>query len=586
MYEAFFNLEEKPFNLTPSHRFLYLSEGHKEALALLTYGVVERKGFILLSGDVGTGKTTLIQALLGNLGTDVECIHFSNPLLSPSEFIDYLASSTFKRRVHFKSKSDFLFEFEDYLRVAQQHQRAFILIIDEAQTLSLELLEEIRLLSNLESSEEKLINIFLVGQPELIDRLRDPRCRALYQRIASRYHLQPLNAEETGRYVTTRLEVAGAKDPKGIFPKRTIAALYRYSEGIPRTINILGDNALLLGYSRGKATITPKMIEASYQDMHLGEGDSPAAAEAVTGGASERVPEAEKRKGRKPALLKRLGWVFALLVALGVGALLAGVRVSDFRAFGGFLKLSDGPPSGKSVDVPVKPSPPARDRRPEPSSPNEPETVQTEKAGGLGSAGSAVEKEANMPLLPQSQAESDLRGSPGVGGEEGGKPIDSVDGPLGGGDGVGPAGATRMAVQEGDYLAKLAMKVYGRADEEVLQLIQEHNPDLKDVHRIEVGQVIVFPRIADPSGGRLYTVHVASYRPDESVQDAFRSLAEAGYEVFLVPFHSPDQGMLYRITVGSFSNREAAETYRREILARPEFTHAKVIQLDMDEQPR
>ena len=337
MYEDFFGLKEKPFNLTPSHRFLYLSEGHKEALALLTYGIVERKGFVLLTGDVGTGKTTIIQALLRNIGTEIECVHFSNPLLSPGEFIDYLASSTFKRRVHFKSKTDFLFEFEDYLKDAQQHQRAFILIIDEAQALSLDLLEEIRLLSNLEASEEKLINIFLVGQPELIGRLRDPRCRAVYQRIASRFHLQPLNEEEVRSYVTRRLKVAGAEAPETIFPRKTLDAIFKHSQGIPRTINILADNALLLGYSKGKAKITPKMVEESYRDMHSGEEIPVTAAEPRS--EPEQGPDGAEEQGKKRTAGARrgFGWALVLAVLLGAWIHVSGFGVPAFLGSHGLL---------------------------------------------------------------------------------------------------------------------------------------------------------------------------------------------------------------------------------------------------------
>ncbi|MBW1716810.1 MAG: Flp pilus assembly complex ATPase component TadA [Deltaproteobacteria bacterium] len=136
MYTAFYNLTEKPFNLTPSPRYLYLGEVHKEALAFLTYGVVERKGFILLTGEVGTGKTTMVQTLLANLDKNVERVYISNPLLSTQDFIDYLAFSAFKRKVRFKSKADFLVEFEQFLKECLQHQKTFLLIIDEAQRLS------------------------------------------------------------------------------------------------------------------------------------------------------------------------------------------------------------------------------------------------------------------------------------------------------------------------------------------------------------------------------------------------------------------------------------------------------------------
>ncbi|MFZ7112050.1 MAG: ExeA family protein, partial [Desulfatiglandales bacterium] len=269
MYTEFFGLKEKPFNLTPSPRFLYLGESHKEALALLTYGVKERKGFILLTGEVGTGKTTMVQALLENLGEGVDYVYLSNPLLSPDDLMNYLASSALKKRTHFKSKSEFILEFEVFLKQCLQQQKNFVLVIDEAQKLSFELLEEIRLLSNMETADEKLINIFLVGQPELNEKLSEQRCRPLLQRISIRHHISPLNLEEIDAYVKTRLSVAGARNGRNIFPGSAIKALHEYSSGYPRMINILADNALLLGYARGKKKISPEMIRECYQDMKL-----------------------------------------------------------------------------------------------------------------------------------------------------------------------------------------------------------------------------------------------------------------------------------------------------------------------------
>src|SRR3989339_1913010 len=201
MYTEYFKLKEKPFNLTPSPRFLYLSESHREALALLTYGVMERKGFVLLTGEVGTGKTTILQTLLSTLDKRVQRVHLSNPLLSPAEFIDYLSHAVFKTPSGNKSKTEFLLHFEEYLRKCAQQQSNFLLVIDEAQKLSFDLLEEIRLLSNMETADEKLINIFLVGQPELNQKLSETRCRPLLQRISVRHHISPLDLKETGEYV-------------------------------------------------------------------------------------------------------------------------------------------------------------------------------------------------------------------------------------------------------------------------------------------------------------------------------------------------------------------------------------------------
>lgn len=269
MYTEFYNLKEKPFNLTPSPRFLYLGEGHREALNLLKYGVMERKGFILLTGDIGTGKTTMIQALLSTVDDSVHCIHLSNPLLSPGEFMDYLACSAFNKKLHLKSKAEFLIEFEEFLRQCLRHQTNAILIIDEAQKLSFELLEEIRLLSNMETGDEKLINIFLVGQPELNEKLSKPQCLPLLQRISMRYHIPPLDLEGTRGYMATRLRIAGAPKGDEIFSKSAVEAIHQYSGGYPRVINILADNALLLGYSRGTKPITLHMVKQCYEDMSL-----------------------------------------------------------------------------------------------------------------------------------------------------------------------------------------------------------------------------------------------------------------------------------------------------------------------------
>ena len=269
MYTAFYNLKEQPFNLTPSPRFLYLGEVHKEALAVLTYGVVEQKGFILLTGEVGTGKSTMVQALLANLSKDVEYVYISNPLFSPKDFMNYLASKAFKKKLNVKSKAQFLMEFEGFLKGRLQHQKNFLLIIDEAQKLSFELLEEIRLLSNMEIGDRKLINIFLVGQPELNEKLSQPKCRPLLQRISIRYHIKPLDLEGAQEYIETALKTAGAENAYKIFPKNVVKAIHQYSNGYPRMINILADNLLLLGYSRGKTKITPLMVKECYDDLQL-----------------------------------------------------------------------------------------------------------------------------------------------------------------------------------------------------------------------------------------------------------------------------------------------------------------------------
>jgi general secretion pathway protein A len=289
MYTEFYHLKEKPFNLTPSPRSLYLGDIHREALALLTYGVIDRKGFILLTGEVGTGKTTMVHALLSSLGEGIHYVYLSNPLFSVNDFMNYLAFSAFKQKMDFKNKTDFLIHFETFLKKQLVDQKNFILIIDEAQKLSFELLEEIRLLSNLETSEEKLINIFLVGQPELNDLLNQPRCRPLLQRISIRYHIKALDELASIQYISTKLKLAGATNAESIIPKSVGRAIYRYSDGYPRMINILADNALLLGYARGDRHITTAMVKECYDDLQL-EGS-------VFNTIDREKPVKNKRKG-------------------------------------------------------------------------------------------------------------------------------------------------------------------------------------------------------------------------------------------------------------------------------------------------
>jgi len=324
MYTEFYDLKEKPFNLTPSPRFLYLGEGHREALNLLKYGIMERKGFILLTGEIGTGKTTMIQALLSTVDDSVHCIHLCNPLLSPGEFMDYLACSAFYKKLHVKSKAEFLIEFEEFLRQCLRQQKNVILIIDEAQRLSFELLEEIRLLSNMETGDEKLINIFLVGQPELNEKLSKPQCLPLLQRISMRYHIPPLDLEGTRGYMATRLRIAGAPKGDEIFSKSAVKAIHQYSRGYPRVINILADNALLLGYSKEKKPITPSMVRECYEDMGV-EG-------AVPSRRARDVPETvQVRKPRRFYIARYWKWA-AVAVALIV--ILAGALSQEGRKAG------------------------------------------------------------------------------------------------------------------------------------------------------------------------------------------------------------------------------------------------------------
>jgi type II secretory pathway predicted ATPase ExeA/TPR repeat protein len=269
MYRSHYSLNKKPFQLSTDPKFLWLGEKHKEALATLKYGVVDQKGFLLVSGDVGTGKTTLINALLEGIEEDTLVANITDPALDLVEFFNFVALS-FNIPKKFDSKIDFIVYFSQFLKKVYSENKNVLLIIDEAHRLSKEVLEHIRLLSNIELPEEKLINIFFVGQNEINQTLALPECRALRQRISLVYQIEPLSENETLAYIKHRLKVAGTE--KNIFTQNAVREIYHFSKGYPRLINTICDHALLTGYARDLKKITPDVIQECAQQFNsIGE---------------------------------------------------------------------------------------------------------------------------------------------------------------------------------------------------------------------------------------------------------------------------------------------------------------------------
>jgi len=268
MYLQHFGLLRAPFEMTPDPAFLYLGDSHQEGLATLVYGVRARKGFVMLTGEVGTGKTTLLHALLSQLDPQTAAAFVFNPLLGPLDFFRVLFDE-FDIQLPCTTKAEYLIAFNKFLIDRLERDHPTLLIVDEAQKLSAEMLEEIRLLSNLETPTSKLIQIMLVGQPELEEMLQQ---RQLRQRIVLRFRLRPFDADETEHYVQERMRLAGYTG-KGVFKRGALRRLYHVTAGIPRLINAVCDGALLLCYSRGQATVAAGEIDEVARDLCLEASD-------------------------------------------------------------------------------------------------------------------------------------------------------------------------------------------------------------------------------------------------------------------------------------------------------------------------
>ena len=286
MYREHYGLLRSPFEMTPDPSFLYLGETHREGLAMLVYAVKSRKGFVVLTGEVGTGKTTLLHALLSQLDADTPSAFIFNPKLEPLDFFRMLFDE-FGIEKPCRTKAEYLLALNHFLIECLKQDRTALLIIDEAQNLSPEMLEEVRLLSNLETPTSKLLQIMLVGQPELSEMLDREDLRQLRQRIVLRHELRPFDDEELGSYVDERLRLAGYSG-KGIFKRSARKRLVEVTGGVPRLVNVVCDSALLAGYSRGLDTLDGSIIDEIARDLHL----PPARPAVETGGE----PAREKRR--------------------------------------------------------------------------------------------------------------------------------------------------------------------------------------------------------------------------------------------------------------------------------------------------
>jgi len=547
MYAKFYGLSESPFALTPDPRYLFLSEPHREALASATYGVQERKGFVLILGEVGTGKTTIIRHLLGRFGPDIRTVFVFNPAVSFLELLQLMLRDLelpcpSVRRV------EMMETLNEYLLKEAMAGRYVVLIIDEAQHLSPAVLEEVRMLSNLETARGKLIQILLVGQPELGEKLGRPELRQLRQRIGLVAELKPLSRKETAEYIAHRLDVAGHPGQQ-IFTRRALKIIHRSSAGIPRLVNVICDKALLLAYGAGTKKVGGRLVKEVLKDW------APFRRRGATPDARARGRSMAPRTvhSAKP-FWKVAGVAVAGLALTSSYFVFAGQQDSDV-----LRRLKRAIATGTSATVM------AANETPAPSVPalpprvvaradtKEPARVEPVTPPPTTTLAAPEAKPAPLPVVPVTA----------IGSREPAPEVAATTASSRDAD-------REIVVKPGEILSALVMKRYGRADLTLLDFVRQANPDLASIDVLRVGQRLRFPAaepraFVEQKDASHFRVHVVTVEDTQS--GAFHELRSAlersGRQVYVVPITLTGNDQTYRVLVGDFASRRDAETFYR-----------------------
>lgn len=565
MYFEHFGLHESPFALTPDPRYLYMSDAHKEALASMVYGVQERKGFVLILGEVGTGKTTLIRHLLGHFGDNIRTVYIFNSLVS---FEDLLRAILRDLELPCPSRQrlDMIETLNDYLIRETTAGRYVVLIVDEAQHLSPEVLEDLRMLSNLETSTSKLLQIILVGQPELGQKLARPGLRQLRQRIGLVAELNPLTYDETVKYITHRLEVAGHHG-RALFTRLALRKIHRASGGIPRLVNVLCDKSLVLAFGDGASQVRRRTVKQVVQDWSA--YTRPHAPTPIPG---QRRAAGGERRARPPRRLARVA-AAVLVPLIGVPALLVAVQRLD--VVGHFERLlSRARQEAGAVGVDR-----AGAAGPENAAAAAPRSPRTQPPATTVSLPSRAETAAAQP--PAATSVTQPAASPATGAAAGSGAASVLPPAALKADGVKktallPAGAPlvpsigEVTVRSGDTLGVLVFSAYGRADFTLIDHVRMANPAITDVNVIEVGRRLRFPplepsRMIHRQGESRYVLHLATVAlTGTRTLDRLRAATAAeGRKVYVIPVRFTSSFEVYRVLVGDFEDRTEAERFSR-----------------------
>ncbi|MCD6571356.1 MAG: AAA family ATPase [Deltaproteobacteria bacterium] len=545
MYTEFFGLRKKPFSITPDPKFLYLSPAHKEALAHLIYGIRENTGFVVITGEVGTGKTTIMNALLMRIPARMPRVVIKNPNIRPENLYFLLGEAI--GIPEDKRSRKYLHDYEDRLKEIG----GALLLVDEAQGLSVEMLEEIRLLSNIETPREKLVQIMLLGQQELNEKLKKHQLRQLRQRIGIKYHIPPLDSVETVDYIEHRLNVAGYESKaKPIFTSSGMAEIYKQTKGFPRLINILCDNAMLAAYTEDTHQIGAKLIKRVVSDMEGTYGK--------TNMPSSRLSAPHKR------IRVNLNWLmFSILItALCGGGVVAWHLLPRSAHYSNvsFIDMaapqttvaSDGLTSGSSG-------------------------VYQSSVPDKSTNANLQDTHADVTVSRQARVDSPNQNiiSQGTYGDT---TIPPIPPPLI--DQERPK-EVWITVKEGDTLADIAIEHYGKVNDEILKDVKEANPGIEDIDIIYEGQKILIPSISS-STSTLYSVSVASYHSIEEAKAVFSHLISKGFNATIYPYVDPQGRNWYRLTIGVFDTKQEAISYSKT-LEEMGFLYVKPVKISMED---
>ena len=497
MYTEFYGFSEKPFHVTPDPRFLYLTSSHREALASMVYGINEKKGFISITGEVGTGKTTLIYTLLNNLNEKVKTVLIFHTSTTFEQLMENILLEL-DLSVGDKSKAALLHQLNEYLIQLLSRGETLAIIIDEAQNLSAEAMEELRMLSNLETSTSKLVQIVFVGQPELEVKLNSDHLRQLKQRIGIRRHIMPLSLEESRQYIEHRLNLVGSNRSK-VFTPDAISMIIGYAQGIPRTINIVCDNAFLIGYGASKKKIDAQIIKEVVSDMNGLIEEKPNYRQVPVPSVSPRHAVVG------PSLYKKvITAIFSPAVLffffLGIfGFFLLGFLQKNTTYFTDKMYMNNFPSVKHAAFIEIR------------------------------------------PRVTNAAQSNSLSTNPSLDSEE--KKMQTIN------------------VAKGDYIIYLTKKYYQSSNKMLIDFILEANPEITDFNLIKINQKIKIPEVTEEllimnSSDNTFKIHVGTFATPEAVKQFANEPALTGKKIDTIPRKVSKNETWYRVLVGNFKSRE------------------------------